>query len=337
MCKQLAENDINRWQVNALLNGYYGYNELAERMPLAALYEEIIYWLGCEERGEDFYEFPIEDASGQQLDLHDIIDLVDEWIASEPLQYDYKVVDMYGEKVPLMELAPYIGGWCDSMISRMYDMCYGILDDMGKNVEKGGVREWIQSPALEHSNSIKHVLPAALKEYSSSEDLLISEGLPSNGYEGLRAMGNIARGDECTTIYLRTLNREPIDVKAPGHAPFDANIEAQCLRYCRLDTLSMVVIYLAVIEATERWANDAYTTAAQYVWFEDDDLLHSIVVDTENQVFYKECDEYFSEPYDYDYEVEIISEATLQNMDVREQYATICPKCRRLRNTGSLH
>lgn len=325
-CKKIAEDEISRWHRNEVkLGGFYAYTEDGARLPLYEFYPELIDWL------DEPYDFEVEDEDGNVMDLSDIRYNVCDWYdEGKVVDYNLLVMDGYGNKVPLMDIAPEIGPMCDSMLSRFYDLCYGPIG--GRN---GGVKTWLQSPEFHNSNSIKHVLPAAIAEYSGAEDLLLSQGLPANGYEGLRQMGQIAKGDECTTIYLATLDRPPregVSMDEPGHAEFDANIEEQCLVYCCLDTLSMVMIYLAVLESTERWADDAYDSVAEFARFDDDDLFHFIEFDADNRVFYKGCDEEWDYPYPYDTEIEIISEAELMNMPIREQYGAICPKCRRLRN-----
>lgn len=324
-CKEIAAADMERWEANSILDGYFALDENGMIIPLANFYVELLDWL------DDPYEFPIEDDNGHSMDLSDISRAVYSWRDAGAIDYNFLVVNGYGEKVPLMEIAPQIEGWCDSMLSRFYDLCYGPINS-GRG---GGVKTWLQSPEFHNSNSIKYVLPPAIKEYSRSEELLVSQGLPANGYEGLRAMGQIARGDECTTIYLRCLDRPVrpgVPMSAEGHAEFDANIENQCLVYCCLDTLSMVMIYLAVLEATERWADRAYNEWAEFARFDDDGLFHFIEIDGDNQVFYKGCDENHEVPYDFATELEIVPEADLANMPIREQYGSICPKCRRLRN-----
>lgn len=240
---------------------------------------------------------------------------------------NYVVVDANGNKVPLMSIAPKIAGWCDSMLERFYDQCYG-------RDRNGGVHYWLQSDEFDNSDSIKHVMPAAMKEYSRTAELLMSEGEPSNGYEGLRELGQIAKGDECTSRYLAALNREPradIVPSEPGNAPFDESIIDQCLIYCRLDTLSMVVIYLAVLEASERWVTKARTNVGSFARF-DDGLFHAVEFDADNRVFYKDCDVDHEHPYPYDSELEFVSEETLQNMPIREYYKSVCPECRRMMN-----
>lgn len=324
-CILMAETDIARWRENAKLDGWYAYADDGVRYPLASFYWELCDWLndGCSE------PFPIVSENGQEMDAADIIDVIRDWQVADPVPYDTLVVDMYGNKVPLSEVADQIKGMCESMKARFYDEAYG------PDSKDGGVRRWLQSPEFHNSNSIKYVLPVAMKEYSGSADLLVSQGLPANGYEGLRAMGKIAKGDECTTHYLACLDRPPragVPFDAPGHAPFDPDIIDQCLTYCKLDTLAMVIIYLAVLEGTQRWAEEAYGTPAEFIRIEDEEQFHFLVMDGDNQVFYKGCDENFSHPYDYDIPVEIISEAELMNMPIREQYASICPRCRRLRN-----
>ena len=328
-CKQLAANDIERWSANNLLNNYYTFTDSGDKVPLASMYNYILDWLE-----EQDYDFVICDQNNNTMDIRDILDEVDEWYSKQPLPYDYLVVDGNMEKVPLMSIAPFIGDWCDSMISRFYDMCYGHIVD-GKELHDGGVEYWLQSPEFHRSNSIKHVMPAAMAEYSRSAELLVSQGLPPNGYDGLRAMGNIAKGDECTSLYLQALNRPPrsgVLTSEPGFAPFDQGLARQCLIYCCLDTLSMVIIYLAVMEATAVWEEYTNSYFAEFVQFDDDGLMHFIDVDTDRGVLYKGCDLGHERPYPFGEEIRVIPESDLQNMPVREMYSVVCPHCRRLRN-----
>lgn len=328
-CKQLAENDMERWKANELLRGYYTYTDEGTKVPLASVYDYLVDWLN-----EQDYDFIVCDDKGNDFDIRDIVNEVDEWYSLNPLPYDYLVVDANMNKVPLMDIAPLVAGWCDSMLSRFYDLCYGHVSGM-KEEHDGGVEYWLQSPEFHRSNSIKHVMPAAMAEYSRSEELLVSQGLPANGYDGLRAMGCIAKGDECTSLYLAALNRPPrqgVPLSAPGFAPFDQSIIDQCLIYCCLDTLSMVVIYLAVMEATDNWRAWADGSFAEFVRFDDDGLFHFIEVDGDRGVFYKGCDENRSYPYPMGTPVEVMPESMLLNMPIREQYAAICPHCRRIRN-----
>lgn len=267
-CKTMAARDIEKMKLNDVLDGYYVSNDATgELVPLAHEYKMLIDWE--EMRDVESYPVDVYDAEHDKtIDISEIGEIVDEWYKSQPLPYDYPVVDAHGKKVPLMEIAPKIEGWCDSMLDRFYDLCWGFisLDANGKNMlgHNSGIGRWVQLPDTT-SNSIKHVMPAAMEEYSGSKELLISEGEPENAYEGLRAEGNIAKGDECTTLYLNALNRDPLYAEPgneqlyykDGAAPFPKSIEKQCLRYCRLDTLSMVIIYLAVLEAREKWQAEA--------------------------------------------------------------------------------
>lgn len=240
---------------------------------------------------------------------------------------NYVVVDARGRKVPLMDIAPKIANWCDSMLSRFYDMCYGY----GRN---GGVLYWLQSPELQNSNSIKHVMPVAMKEYSGTAELMRSEGEPENGYEGLRQQGCIAKGDECTSRYLSALNRPPRSGVSPhqdGNAPFDSSVESQCLRYCRLDTLSMVLIYLAVLEGTQRWREVANGKFGDYAKFSDG-LYHAVIFDADTKTYYKACDHSHNEPHDYSESLDLVSKHTLDRMNIRDFYGSVCPHCRRLNN-----
>lgn len=328
-CKQLASNDMTRWRANDLLNGYWTYTDDGSKIPLASAYTYIVDWLD-----EQDYEFIVCDDRGNDFDIREIMNEVDEWFRMDPLPYDYLVVDASMQKVPLMDIAPYVEEWCDSMLSRFYDLCYGHISGETE-LHDGGVEYWIQSPELQHSNSIKHVLPAAMKEYSRSAEVLVSQGLPADGYDGLRRMGNIAKGDECTSLYLAALNRPPregVPMSAQGFAPFDQNLAHQCLIYCCLDTLSMVLIYLAVMEATDTWREMAGASFAEFVQFDDDGLMHFIDVDVDRGVFYKGCDVNRTTPYPLGEEIRVMPESTLMNMPIREQYASICPKCRQIRN-----
>lgn len=335
-CKQLAENDMAAWSVNDILSNYYMEATNGDLISIAYAYEELYDFA---EYGTPL-DFAVYDSNGNELSPNEYTNAIMCWKSQDPMPIDYVVVDADGHKIPLMDIAPYIKGWCDSIISRVYDQCYGIksiLEDGSYKRGKGGIKQWMQSPALHQSNSIKYVMPAAMAEYSQSEDLLASEGEPINGYEGLRAMGNIAKGDECQSYYLKALNRpvrEGVPYYEDGAAPFDANTEAQCLIYCRLDTLSMVLIYLAVLEATERWREGAALTSAGYALFEDDGLMHSVLMDADNQVFYKDCDVDLENPYPYSYELELYTEEEFNNLPIVKQYELMCPQCRRIRNTA---
>lgn len=332
-CKQLAENDMNAYRVNDMLNGLYTCEYDGEIIPLAECYDALCDW--CEGEYDDLL---VCDSRGNELEEREWASTVRRWYDSNPVAADYVVVDGYGDKVPLMDIAPKIAGWCDSIISRVYDQCYGvkrILEDGSYKRGAGGIKQWMQSPELHRSNSIKYVMPAAMAEYSDSAALLASEGEPENAYEGLRAMGCIAKGDECQSYYLKALDRPPregVAFSEPGAAEFDADTERQCLIYCRLDTLSMVIIYLAVLEATDRWREGASMSYAGFAVFDDDGLMHSVEMDADNQLFYKTCDEYGNHPYPYSYELELYTEEEFENLPIREQYAMMCPQCRRIRN-----
>lgn len=234
---------------------------------------------------------------------------------------DFVMVDMHGRKRPLMEIAPKIEGWCDSMLNRVYDMC---------GSGSSGVKYWIQSPDLENSNSIKYVLPVAMDEYSGTAELMRYYDEPEDGYAGLRSRGWIAKGDDCQSRYIRALNRPPrsgVDFKADGAAPFDRDIEHQCLVYCCLDTLSMVIIYLAVLEATARWRDVA---ESEYAWirFDDDNWIHKAWFDGDRHAAVKACTE---EAIDAE-RAHMLTEAEIADLPIRTQYATICPRCRRFEN-----
>ena len=237
---------------------------------------------------------------------------------------DYVVVNCDGEKVPLThELVADIQDMCDQIEARFYDMC-------PRGYDKGGVTKWIQSTNFHRSHSIKKVLPAANAEYSRTVELLLSEGLPENGYEGL---GRIHDGKTCTDTYRHALNRptrSDAEFWADGNAPFDPSVEYECLRYCKLDTLAMVIVYLAVLEATETWREAAEIDPAEFARFFDDDMFHSILTDADNQVFYKECDPWTEYPYDT--EIEWLTQSEVNNLPIREMYSYICPDCRRARN-----
>lgn len=331
MCIQLAENDMDKWKINDLLMGYSVYDIDGNYKTLAEAYDMLFDWI------ENQDTFLVYDEQGNSLPIEEIGDLVEEWYYKDPLPIDYVVAgDAECTKIPLMDIAPLVRGWCESMLSRFYDQCYGNIQN-GKELHDGGVERWLQSREFSNSNSIKHIMPVAMEEYSKTAELLESEGEPADGYVGLRAMGNIAKGDECTTHYLAALNRpkrENTPANEDGAAPFDANIEAQCLIYCRLDTLSMVVIYLAVLEASNLWEEIAYGSFADYAILPDE-KAHFIEVDSDNQVFYKGCDEYHEEPLPLSTELTLISDGTLSSLPVRERYAMICPKCRRITDMNS--
>ena len=244
----------------------------------------------------------------------------------------YVVVDCNNHKVPLTaELVDDIIAMCDSMLDRFYDMCEKL-----SNKEDGtGVLRWLQSSEFKGSHSIKKLLPAAMAEYSRTEELLLYEGLPANGYAGL---GGIHNGEQCTKAYGAALNRPPregVAVWEDGNAPFDPDIEAQCLIYCRLDTLAMVIVYMAVLEATETWREEAESAIAEYARIGDDYLFHAIDLDADNQVFYTTCDTRWEYPYSYDTELEWMYDSEIANMPIEEMYTHICPECRRLRNMAA--
>lgn len=239
------------------------------------------------------------------------------------LSLDYRVIDMYGNKVPLRDIAPNISMWCQSIISRIYDQS-------GFWNSGGGIKYWIQSPELHQSNSIKYVMPAAMKEYSRSAELLQSQEEPPDGYNGLRAMGYIAKGDECQQYYTAALRREPNPIDAPDCAPFDPEIEKQCLIYCKLDTLSMVLIYLAVLEATQTWREKASREFATFAKLPYSNLIHSIIFDADTQTMTAECGT--TECFDYSQKIQIYTVEELNNMNIADQYNLMCPHCRRIRN-----
>jgi hypothetical protein len=137
----------------------------------------------------------------------------------------------------------------------------------------------------------------------------------------------------CTETYKAALNR-PIRPDAEfwedGNAPFDPVVEEECLRYCKLDTLAMVIVYLAVLEATETWRQAADINPAEFARFFDDDMFHSILTDADNQVYYKECDPWTEYPYDT--EIEWLTQSEVNDLPIREMYAHICPECRKARN-----
>ena len=95
----------------------------------------------------------------------------------------------------------------------------------------------------------------------------------------------------------------------------------------------MVIVYLAVMEATETWREQASVDVHEYAMIYSeysDGLLHIIRPDADHQVFYTACDSYTEYPYDT--EIEWFYELERQNLDIRELYASICPQCRRLNN-----
>ena len=197
----------------------------------------------------------------------------------------FKVQDEKGELVPLMSIATETRDMADEILNRMF-----IYDECRGNDNDGGVTQWLQSPDLHHSNSIKYVLPVAMDEYSGTQELLAYFNEPLDGYAGLRREGHIAKGDECTTKYSSALDRpwrDGVPYDEDGAAPFDHDIEAQCLRYCCLDTLAMVIIYLAVLEATDRFENGYGSEVSEYVLFHDDGKFHKCIVDGDKKTVQK--------------------------------------------------
>lgn len=196
----------------------------------------------------------------------------------------YVAVDENGHKVPLMSIAEETLDMVGEILnSNIYDQCRGWCND-------GGVTLWLQSPDLNHSNSIKDVLPVAMDEYSGTQELLAYFNEPLDGYAGLRREGHIAKGDECTTKYSAALDRpwrDGVPYDEDGAAPFDPDIEAQCLRYCCLDTLAMVIIYLAVLEATDRFEKGYGSEVSEYVLFHDDGKFHKCIVDGDKKTVQK--------------------------------------------------
>lgn len=187
----------------------------------------------------------------------------------------FKVQDEKGELVPLMSIATETRDMADEILNRMF-----IYDECRGNDNDGGVTQWLQSPDLHHSNSIKYVLPVAMDEYSGTQNILAYFDEPADGYAGLRREGHIAKGDDCTRRYTMALNRK-------RSVPFDEGIREQCLRYCCLDTLAMVIIYLAVIEATDRFESGVGKQVSDYVLFHDDGQLHRCIVDGDRKTVAK--------------------------------------------------
>ena len=226
---------------------------------------------------------------------------------------NYVVVNADGHKIPLMEIAPKIAGWCDEMINKMYDMLSG-------KPYGSGVRYHLQSADFNNSNSIKLVCPVCMDEYSQTADLFAAFGIPNDGYSGLHAQGCIAKGDECTTRYAAALNRPqrdncPIDVD--GQSPFD----------CCLDTLSMVLIYLAVLEATQLYEDAVARYAGQYAYFPAEDMYHSVYYDGDANEYYAVCDSQRQHPYSGD-QIQLVTQGYLDNINIREFYSHVCPSCR---------
>lgn len=233
---------------------------------------------------------------------------------------NYVVVTASGHKVPLMEVAYDTLNKINVIIGKIYDLLYGY----GR---QGGVYVNIQSPDLHSSNSIKYVGDLATESYSRSGELMMAFGLPANGYEGLRQEGVIAKGDDCTNLYCAALNRPPragVDIHEDGNAPFDQNIASQCLRYCCLDTLSMVMIYLAVLEETENYRIVNEHKVGQFIETPDG-MYHSVYADGDRQCVVCVCDG--SEiPWDEAY---LVSQMTLDAMSPDEFFSRVCPDCRR--------
>lgn len=237
----------------------------------------------------------------------------------------YRVVDMYGNKVPVTTLARKVIQYCDDIMSRFYNL----LGD-----DKSGVKYWIHSHDLHHSNSIKYIYPAAADDYSRTADLLRKYNIPADGYEGLRAMGCIAKGDECQDHYIKALKRpkrDGVHTHVPGHAPFNQDVAKQCLTYCCLDTLAMVVIYLAVLEGAEKWFEDA-NTEVRWVRYRGSNIFHRVADggDVANML----CSAGSVDPDDND-GYELFTDAEVLNLPIREQMTCICPHCRQAMRVGA--
>ena len=249
---------------------------------------------------------------------------------------DYLVVDMYGDKIPLMEIAPYIEEWCEDMRARFFDMC-----NERNHSESTGLGYWLQSPDFKTSNSIKKVLPICQEEFSRTQELFLAEGIPANGYKGFAAMGHIAKGDECTKRYCAALNRPPregVAWDAPGCAPIDENIINQCLIYCRLDTLAMAVIYFAVLEATEKWRQEAGESWSEYHYLNEDGKYHALYFDGDRYAFFTYCDDYQDNPLpveDFEDDISLQTELEVNRIPIREYYSSICPHCRKITNQAN--
>ena len=236
----------------------------------------------------------------------------------------YRVVDARGNKVPVADLAHKVIEWCDDMMLRFYDM-------LGSSTS--GVKYWLQSPDFHHSNSIKYVYPAAADDYSRTAELLEMYNIPADGYEGLRAMGCIAKGDECQDRYIEALERPQrpdAELYENGHAPFDQDVAQQCLTYCCLDTLAMVVIYLAVLEGTEKWLEEA-GNGTRWVRYRGSDVFHR--VGGGDGVPNTLCGTRTVEAEDDMYE--LFSDADILNLPIREQMTLICPHCRQAMRAGA--
>ena len=169
-----------------------------------------------------------------------------------------------------------------------------------------------------------------MAEFSEAQELLRAYGIPGDGYEGLRRSGGIANGTECMTRYVNALNRphrQGADMKQDGAAPFDRTVEEQCLRYCCLDTLAMVIVYLAVLESTKRWRD---VSSSEYAWvrFSDDKLVHKAYFDGDTHAAVKVCS---GAHVDAD-KARLLTDEEIANLPIREQYATICPRCRASEN-----
>lgn len=222
--------------------------------------------------------------------------------------------------VRLEDVAYDIEWKCNSMMSRIYDLLYGWKGG------RGGFSTYIHSPDLHGSYSIKAVEPLASASYTQTRRLLAACGLPENGYAGLRAEGNIAKGDQCINAYtdaLRRPIRQGVGFYEDGAAPFDAEVARQCLRYCSLDTLSMVIAYLAVLEDTERWRRGVSGVSSGYARFMDDGLIHKYAED--GGALYKDCCGYGRE-YSKD-EASILLQADIDMMAPRSFYGALCRNC----------
>lgn len=246
---------------------------------------------------------------------------------------DFLIVDQYGDKVPLMDIAPDIEDMCEDMRGRFYDMC-----NERNHSDSTGLGFWLQSPDFHNSNSIKKVLPICQEEFSRTQELFLAEGIPANGYAGFAEAGHIAKGDECTERYTRALSRPPranVPYDAPGAAPIDEDIISQCLVYCRLDTLAMAIIYFAVLEATAKWRESAQDAWSEYHYIEDDGRYHAIYFDGDSYAFYTYCDDYQEKPLpveDFEDDISLQTELEVNRLPIREYYSSICPRCRKITN-----
>jgi hypothetical protein len=187
---------------------------------------------------------------------------------------------------------------CDSMLSRCYDM-------------EMGVKRHLHSVDFDAKSSIKSVGPVCEEAYSRTAELYAAFGIPSNGYAGLGAVHN---GSSCLSNYTHALNR-------PIGAPFPHTTEYECTRYCCLDTLSMVLIYLAVLEQTEIWrSTDRFGDFVEM----GDGLFHQAQYESGNAVSL--CGNRVEPASD----VRLWSRNDIDSIPAPEFFKMLCPACHRI-------